>query len=56
MAKKLGLVLTGLAVVFVGLLSGCVLAMFLDWLERREANPEGAEALRRLRCALTGKT
>jgi tyrosine-protein kinase Etk/Wzc len=41
---------------FLGLLSGCVLAMFLDWLERRKANPEGAEALRRLRCALTGKT
>jgi uncharacterized protein involved in exopolysaccharide biosynthesis len=41
---------------FLGLLSGCILAMFLDWLERRGANPEGAEALHRLRCALTGKT
>jgi uncharacterized protein involved in exopolysaccharide biosynthesis len=40
---------------FLGFFSGCVIAMFLDWLKRKKAQPEGAEALYRLRCALTGK-
>jgi uncharacterized protein involved in exopolysaccharide biosynthesis len=40
---------------FLGFFSGCIIAMFLDWLERKKAQPEGAEALHRLRCALTGK-
>jgi uncharacterized protein involved in exopolysaccharide biosynthesis len=40
---------------FLGLFSGCIIAMFLDWLKRMKSHPEGAEALHRLGCALTGK-
>jgi uncharacterized protein involved in exopolysaccharide biosynthesis len=50
--KRLTILLTS---AFLGFFSGCIIAMFLDWLERKKAQPEGAEALYRLRCALTGK-
>ena len=40
---------------FLGFFSGCIIAMFLNWLERTKAQPEEAEALYRLRCALTSK-
>jgi uncharacterized protein involved in exopolysaccharide biosynthesis len=50
--KRLTILLTS---AFLGFFSGCIIAMFLDWLKRKKAQPEGAEALYRLRCALTGK-